>query len=70
MSDLKPGDVVRGRGTLRPLMTIVRPCDAITSHVCWVCCWTNADGRACTRAFVASMLEPYAPVRQREREPA
>jgi len=61
MSALKPGDVVRERGTLWPLMTIARVSTAITNHLCFECVFTNPQGRAITRRFVAEHLEAYQP---------
>jgi hypothetical protein len=67
---MKPGDVVRPRGSLEPVMAITRRYDGITSAICWTCAWTNAQGEICHRAFVESALEPYVPAKKREREPA
>jgi len=67
---MKPGDVVRAKGTLKPVMAIVRRHEGISNFVCWICAWTNEQSEICHRTFVESALEPYVPTRKREREPA
>ncbi|HLY06147.1 MAG TPA: hypothetical protein VKR31_10395 [Rhizomicrobium sp.] len=67
---MSPGDVVRQKSTLQPIMAIVRRYEGISNFVCWTCAWTNDKGEICHRTFVESALEPYVPAKKREREPA